>query len=52
LVQGAAGGESLYWAHPIPQPERGCVLIAHPLMFTTSQQYFSQARRCICPSPV
>lgn len=32
------------WAHPIPQPEKGCLLIAHPLMFTSTQIYFSQVR--------
>lgn len=38
----AADTSSLYWAHPIANPEKGCVLIAHPLMFTTQQQYFAQ----------
>uniref|UniRef100_A0A7I4F0M2 Uncharacterized protein n=1 Tax=Physcomitrium patens TaxID=3218 RepID=A0A7I4F0M2_PHYPA len=28
------------WAHPIVQPEPGCLLIAHPNAFTESQQYF------------
>lgn len=30
------------WAHPIPRPEKGCLLIAHPLMFQESQVYFRQ----------
>lgn len=40
----AAESSKLYWAHPIANPEKGCVLIAHPLMFTTEQQYFAQVR--------
>lgn len=44
------GSEALYWAHSIPQPETGCLLIAHPLMFTTSQQYFSQVESLPLPS--
>jgi hypothetical protein len=32
------------WAHPVPQPEKGCLLLAHPLMFTSTQVYFSQVR--------
>ena len=31
------------WAHPLPGPENGAVLIAHPMMFTTSQTYFSHS---------
>ncbi len=31
------------WAHSLPQPEKGCVLLAHPMMFTSSQEYFFQA---------
>jgi len=31
------------WAHAIPGPEQGCLLIAHPLMFTNNQTYFHQA---------
>ncbi|EIE23156.1 DUF179-domain-containing protein [Coccomyxa subellipsoidea C-169] len=35
--------ESKLWAHSINFPEKGCLLIAHPLVFTTQQQYFAQA---------
>ena len=28
------------WAHSLPQPEQGCLLLANPLMFANSQQYF------------
>ena len=35
-----AGGQ---WVHPLPGPETGAILIAHPMMFTTSQTYFSHA---------
>eukprot|EP00884_Botryococcus_braunii_P007706 jgi/Botrbrau1/16937/Bobra.49_2s0006.1 len=31
------------WAHPITQPEKGCLLLAHPLMFQDNQKYFAQA---------
>ena len=30
------------WAHAIAQPERGCLILAHPLMFKSHQQYFDQ----------
>lgn len=30
------------WSHSINFPEKGCLLVAHPLMFTTQQMYFSQ----------
>ena len=36
--------ESDIWVHPVPRAEAGCVLLAHPLMFTSSQEYFAQAR--------
>ena len=39
-----ADGEDSLWAHRIAAPERGCLLVAHPLMFTTAQTYFSQVR--------
>ena len=32
------------WAHQITKPEKGCLLLAHPLMFGNSQGYFSQVR--------
>ena len=32
-----------HWAHVLPGPEPGCLLLAHPLMFTTSQTYFNKA---------
>ena len=28
------------WAHPLSRPERGCILVAHPLLFTSTQTYF------------
>lgn len=31
------------WAHPLSRPERGCVLVAHPLLFTSTQTYFSKS---------
>lgn len=36
------------WAHPIPRPEKGCLLIAHPLMFQDSQVYFRQVGTSAC----
>lgn len=30
------------WAHDLSKPEKGCLLLAHPLMFGNSQAYFSQ----------
>ena len=30
------------WAHDLTKPEKGCLLLAHPLMFGNSQSYFSQ----------
>ncbi len=41
-------GESKLWAHSLNFPEKGCLLVAHPLMFTTQQEYFSQARALFC----
>ena len=35
--------EPTEWAHPLPAPELGCVLVAHPLMFTKQQTYFNLA---------
>jgi putative transcriptional regulator len=40
---GAAAAHDEVWAHAIPTPERGCLLLASPLMFLDSQTYFSQA---------
>lgn len=31
------------WAHSVSLPEPGCLLLAHPSMFSTSQVYFFQA---------
>lgn len=31
------------WAHVLGRPERGCLLLANPLMFTTSQTYFNKS---------
>ena len=45
--------ETSHWAHTIPRPEQGCLLIAHPLMFVQQQTYFNQVRvQCdqhLCP---
>ena len=43
---------SKLWAHSINFPEKGCLLIAHPLMFTTQQQYFAQVMSSPSHSPV
>ncbi|KAK9800792.1 hypothetical protein WJX73_004420 [Symbiochloris irregularis] len=46
LEPGMAGRPNVddgYWAHAIAGPEQGCLLIAHPLMFLSSQRYFHQA---------
>ncbi|GFR40718.1 hypothetical protein Agub_g1325 [Astrephomene gubernaculifera] len=37
----AAAGEE--WAHAVPRPERGALLLAHPQLFQTSQTYFHRA---------
>ena len=39
----SAEEEPLEWAHPLPAPELGCVLVAHPLMFARQQTYFNLA---------
>ncbi|GAB4822247.1 hypothetical protein N2152v2_009293 [Parachlorella kessleri] len=39
----AAGDEGAVWAHELPGPEPGCLLVAHPLLFTAAQTYFAQA---------
>lgn len=31
------------WAHIIPKPEKGALLLAHPLLFQNSQTYFHRA---------
>lgn len=31
------------WAHMLSNPEKGCLLLANPLMFTTAQTYFNKA---------
>ncbi|PNH05041.1 hypothetical protein TSOC_008732 [Tetrabaena socialis] len=42
--QGQAGpSTSGEWAHAISKPEKGAVLLAHPLMFRQSQPYFHRA---------
>lgn len=54
LVRGAAAtpsadadatapGTAAGWAHLLAAPEAGAVLIAHPLLFTSSQTYFHQS---------
>ncbi|GLC38654.1 hypothetical protein PLESTM_000758300 [Pleodorina starrii] len=48
-ASGAGGGSSDAdvasgkWAHAIPKPERGALLLAHPLLFQQSQTYFHRA---------
>ena len=37
---GAATPADAAWAHSLPQPEHGCLLLANPLMFGASQTYF------------
>ncbi|KXZ56964.1 hypothetical protein GPECTOR_1g870 [Gonium pectorale] len=50
LVSQSRGGpgsgpspDSGEWAHTISGPERGCLLLAHPLLFQQSQTYFHRA---------
>lgn len=31
------------WAHVIPKPEKGALLLAHPLLFQQTQTYFHRA---------
>uniref|UniRef100_A0A7S0S201 YqgE/AlgH family protein n=1 Tax=Chlamydomonas leiostraca TaxID=1034604 RepID=A0A7S0S201_9CHLO len=42
-VQVQEPGAPGVWAHSIPKPEKGSLLLAHPMMFTNSQEYFFQA---------
>eukprot|EP00892_Ulva_mutabilis_P006118 jgi/Ulvmu1/3879/UM018_0100.1 len=39
----AAGDGDEDWAHLIATPETGCVLLANPMLFGSSQTYFEQA---------
>ena len=39
----AASSDPASWAHVLAAPEQGCLLLANPLMFTTSQTYFNKA---------
>ena len=39
----SSSSSSKLWAHPLSRPERGCVLVAHPLLFTSTQTYFSKS---------
>jgi hypothetical protein len=39
----ASSKAGISWAHALPSPERGGLLLAHPLMFSSSQTYFYQA---------
>ena len=41
-ADGESGTQPRLWAHPIPRPERGCLLVAHPLLFRSQQTYFYQ----------
>lgn len=44
LNSGKSGREdNEAWVHPIGALESGCLLLAHPLMFTSQQTYFSQS---------
>ena len=40
---GTPDAEDDPWAHKLPRPEQGCLLLAHPLMFSSAQTYFHQA---------
>ena len=40
---GDADGAPSSWAHAIPAPEKGCLLLAHPALFQSSQHYFNKA---------
>ncbi len=42
-VSSGRGTSSGAWAHSIPLPEQGCLLVAHPLMFSEQQTYFYQS---------
>ena len=37
---GTSLSSSTLWAHPLVLPEKGALLLAHPMMFLKSQQYF------------
>ena len=39
----SSSSSSKLWAHPLSRPERGCILVAHPLLFTSAQTYFSKS---------
>lgn len=39
----ASQKEDEVWAHTLTSPERGCLLLASPLSFTTNQTYFHEA---------
>lgn len=41
-AEGESESQARLWAHPIPRPERGCLLVAHPLLFRAQQTYFYQ----------
>ncbi|KAG2442426.1 hypothetical protein HXX76_002512 [Chlamydomonas incerta] len=41
--QGPASTSADEWAHIIPKPEKGALLLAHPLLFQNSQTYFHRA---------
>eukprot|EP00798_Chlamydomonas_sp_ICE-L_P002405 gene2405-8715_t len=38
-----SSGEKTEWAHSIPVPEKGAVLVSHPMMFGANQTYFNKA---------
>ena len=40
--EGSPSSARSRWAHDVGKPEKGCLLLAHPLMFDDSQGYFSQ----------
>ena len=35
--------EGKHWAHPTPEPAKGALLLASPLLFIDSQEYFYQS---------
>ena len=46
-AEGESESQARLWAHPIPRPERGCLLVAHPLLFRAQQTYFYQVTTAV-----
>lgn len=40
ISEGSSTAPLAEWAHPLMLPEKGALLLAHPMMFLKSQQYF------------